>query len=342
MKLSPRDAARYFARPEPGRTGLLLYGADAMRVALKRQEVIANLLGPNAEEEMRLTRIMASDLRGEPAALGDAIKARGFFPGPRAVLLEDATDSVSGPITAALEDWQEGDAQLVVTARQLPPRSALRKAFEGHKNAYAVGIYDDPPGRDEIETMLAQAGLKQVDRAAMGALTDLAISLDPGDFRQTVEKLSLYKLNDPEPVTPDDVAACAPRSSEAAADALIHAVAESRQGEIGMLLRRLQAQGVTPVALCIAATRHFRALHAAAADPEGPAGGIARQRPPIPFKARDRMTRQAQTWGMHRLEQALTLLIDTDLQLRSSQRAPQMALMERSLIRLARLGARRA
>ena len=48
MKLSPRDAPRYFAKPEPQRTGLLIFGPDAMRVALKRQEVIAALIGPEA------------------------------------------------------------------------------------------------------------------------------------------------------------------------------------------------------------------------------------------------------------------------------------------------------
>jgi len=342
MKLSTREAARYFARPEPDRTGLLIYGADPMRVALKRQEVIAALLGPTAEEEMRLTRLAATDLRSDPAALADAIKARGFFPGPRAVFLEDATDPLAPTVEAALADWQAGDAQLIVTAKQLAPKSGLRKLFETHDNAYAVGIYDDPPGRDEIEAMLAQAGLGTVDRAGMGTLLDLAAQLDPGDFRQTVEKLALYKLNDPEPVTPDDVAACAPRSTEAETETLIHMVAEAKGAEIGPLLRRLQAQGMAPVTLCIAATRHFRQLHAAASHPEGPATGIARLRPPVHFKARDRMIRQAQTWGGARLEQALEVLIDTDLQLRSSSRVPQMALMERSLIRLAMLGRRRA
>ena len=48
MKLTPRDAKPYFARPDPARTGLLIYGGDAMRVALKRQQVIAALIGAAA------------------------------------------------------------------------------------------------------------------------------------------------------------------------------------------------------------------------------------------------------------------------------------------------------
>lgn len=335
MKLSTRDAEAYFARPDPKAAGLLIYGADAMRVALKRQEVLENLLGPEADPEMRLTRLPAADLRSDPAALIDAMKARGFYPGPRAVFVEDAGDGLAPVIAAALEEWREDDAQIVVTARQLAARSALRKLFEGHKQAYAAGIYDDPPSRDQIEAILTKAGLADIGREAMTDLVALAQALDPGDFRQTVEKLALYKLGDDSAVSSADVAACAPATVEAELDDILHAAAEAQRGAIGPLVTRLGGQGVAPVTLCIAAERHFRALHAAAIHPQGPAAGLSAMRPPVFGPRRDRMIRQAQAWGMRKLEDALTLLVETDLQLRSSQQAPQMALMERALIRLA-------
>ncbi len=340
MKLAPRDAPRFFAKPDPGLAGVLIYGADAMRVALKRQELIAGLVGPQGEEEMRVTRIPASDLRKDPALLGDAIKAQGFFPGPRVAFVEEATDALAKVITPALDDWAAGDATVVVTAASLTPRSALRKYFEAHRSAYAAAIYDDPLSAAEIEAELQKAGLGVVSREAMTDLRGLASALDPGDFRQTVEKLALYKLNDPTPVSPADVLACAPASTEAEMDDVLHAAAEGNPAALGPLLSRLEAQGVQPVTLCIAATRHFRTLHLAASDREGPAKGIARARPPVNFKVRDRMIRQAQAWGAHRLETALELLIDTDLQLRSSSKAPQTALMERALIRLAHMARR--
>ncbi|QBY01835.1 DNA polymerase III subunit delta [Rhodophyticola sp. CCM32] len=335
MKLSPREASGYFARPDPDATGLLIYGADAMRVALKRQQVLEALLGPEAEAEMRLTRIPAPDLRSDSAALLDAVKAQGFFPGPRAVFVEDAGDGLAPVIRIALEDWAPGDAQIIVTARQLAARSALRKLFEGHKTAYAVGIYDDPPSRHEIEETLQKAGVTQIGPEAMADLTTLAQSLDPGDFRQTVTKLALYKHQDPAPVTPGDVAACAPATIEAELDDILHAAAEAQAGAIGPLVTRLGGQGVQPVGLCIAALRHFRILHSASAHPGGASAGIASARPPIFGPRRERMIRQAQAWGLHNLETALGLLVETDLTLRSSQQAPQMALMERALIRLA-------
>jgi len=44
---------------------------------------------------------------------------------------------------------------------------------------------------------------------------------------------------------------------------------------------------------------------------------------------------------VYKLETALGILTDTDLTLRSSSRAPTMAVMERALIRLAMLAQRR-
>lgn len=341
MKLPPREASGYFARPDPAKTGILIYGEDAMRVALKRQELIAALIGPEGEAEMRLTRIPAAELRKEPALLGDAIKAVGFFPGARVAFVEDANDTVIKPITAAVEDWQPGDAQIVVTAGQLQAKSALRKLFEGHPNAYAAALYNDPPSRAEIEAELTRAGLARPDGAAMEMLTLLSKELDPGDFRQTLEKIALYKLGDDAPLSPDEVTLCAPGSTEADLDDVLNIVAEGRTGEIGPVMARLEAQGAAAVTLLIMATRHFRALHTAASDPGGVGQGITRLRPPVFGPRRDRMSRQASGWGMYRLEQALQMLLETDLSLRSAgQHGPALAIVERAFIRLAMLGRR--
>ena len=340
MKRAGGAALRYCAKPDPASAGALLYGGEAMRVAAARQELVAALVGPDAAAEMREIRLAAAEIRKDPAALSDALKARGFFAGPRAVVVEDATDTLAPVAAAALADWRQDDARLVVTAGALPARSALRKLFETHPSAMALAFYDDPPGRDEIEAVLARAGLGEPPSAAMAAIEGLAQTLDPGEFRQTVERIALYKLGDPAPLEPAEVAALAPATVDAAADDVVAVVADGKIAEIGPLVRRLAAGGVGPVTLCLAALRHFRALHAAAADPGGPGAGIARLRPPVFGPRRDQLLRQAQSWGMHRLETAIELLLDTDLALRSSAKAPAMAVVERALVRLAMLGRR--
>lgn len=334
MILRGAQASRYLAQPDPAHAGLLLCGPDAMRVAIKRQDAVAALLGPQGESEMRLTRLPASDLRRDGAALSDALRAQGFFPGQRVVLLEDATDTAAPVIAAALADWRPGDAYLLVTGGDLK-KGALRSLFEGHRAAVAIVLYDEPPTRDEIQAELARAGLSRVDPAALADLTALAQALDPGDFRQTLEKVALYKWGDDSALSATDVAACAPASVETATDDLIAAAADRRAADIAPLIRRLEAQGVAPVTICIAATRHFRNLHAALSDPGGPESALGRIRN---FRARDAMQRQARQWDLRRVEMALTHLVETDLTLRSSSRAPQMALVERALLRLASMG----
>ena len=332
MNLRGAAAAKFFAEPDAGTAGALIYGADAMRVALKRQQLIANLAGPEADAEMRITRMNGAEARSDPAAVIDAMKATGFFPGPRVVFVEGVTEVQAVPVIAALSDWSPGDAALVVTAGSLRKTSKLRAAFEAHGRAAAIGLYDDPPGREEVDAAIAAEGLR-LDAEARRAVDILATELDPGDFRQTLTKLALY--SDGQTSNAGDVALMAPATHEAGSDEIIAAAAEGHPQAIGPLMQRLAGQGVAPVALVIFTTRHFQQLHAAATG-----GGVSNLRPPVYGPRRDAMERQVRGWGAERLERALDLLMETDLTLRSASRAPQMAVMERAFIRLAMMAKR--
>jgi DNA polymerase III subunit delta len=331
MILKGIEATRYFAKPDPAKTGLLIFGADPMRVALKRAEVVAALIGPEGPAEMRLTRIAAADLRKDAALLMDAVKAIGFFPGPRVALVEDATDSLAPLIEGALKDWKPGDAQVIVTAGGLTGKSALKVLFEKHPAVFSAGLYDDPPSREEIEATLKKAGLVEVSGPAMADLNTLARALDPGDFRQLIEKVALYKFGDATPLTGEEVAALAPATIETEVEDVVAAAADGRLADIGPLILRLEGQGMAPVTICIRALQHFRMLHNVASDPSGAAINRAR----VNFKMKDAVERQARSWGARRLEEALTALIDCDLTLRSTSKAPVMAVMQRTLMRLA-------
>ena len=334
MKLAGDKANNYFSNPDANHTSILIYGADSMRVALRRQELLKSLIGDNAEEEMRLTRISASDLRKDPALLLDGLKASGFFPGLRAVFVEDATDTIEPIIDKAMQDWQKGDAFLVLTAGQLNARSKLRKTIENYNNSVAIGIYNDPPNEKEIISTASKHNLNNFDNDAKKELIALGRSLDPGDFQQTLEKLSLYKYKDDTVITSTDIQSCAPVTIDAALDEAINIIADARSDEVGPILNRLFGQGTNPTTLCIAATRHFRNLHLAASHPSGPDVALSRARPPVFGHRKDRMVRQARGWGGIRLEKALGVLINTDLSLRSSSKAPAQAILERAFIRI--------
>lgn len=333
MKLAGTEANRYLARPDPGRAGVLIYGADAMRVALKRQEAIAALIGPAGEAEMRLTRMTGADLRRDGSLLLDAIKSAGFFPGPRVAFVEEVTDGLADTVAIALKEWKPGDANIILTAGELKGKSALKTLIEKHLAAVAIALFDDPPSREEVEALLARAGLKAIEPAAMAELLTLSRQLDPGDFRQTLEKVALFKHGDPAPLTVAEVVDLAPGSVEADVFDVVAAAVDGRAVELGLLMRRIEGQGVQAVTLCIQTLRYVRALHGATSDPGGIAAGMART---FGFgNRRAAMQAQAQKWGGRALEQALGLLVETDLTLRSTSRAPAMAVMERALIRIA-------
>ena len=336
MKLSGRDAARFFARPDAGLAGMLLYGADAMRVALRRAAPGEALIGPDGAAEMRLTRISGAEVRRDPAAVADAAKAVGFFPGRRVVLVDDATDATAPALRAALQDWRAGDAVLVVTAGALGGGSGLRKTFEAAKTAVAIGIYADPPGREEIEAALAGTGLALPDRETFADLEALAQGLDPGDFSQFLAKLALYKRGDAAPLSAEDIAACAPQAGEAEIDEVVALAADGSTGRLAVGFRRLGAR-VNPTGVTIAAGRYFRTLHAAACAADGPEAALARARPPVFGPRRARMAAQARALGAPELEKALTLIMDAELALRSGRPLPGPALVERLLVRIAML-----
>ena len=317
MMLTGAAARDYLRKPDAAHAAILIFGADPMRVADARQGVVLALVGPAGADEMRLTRIASADLRKDPALLDDAIKAQGFFPGHRVALVEDATDGIAKVIGAALSDWQPGDEQVV---------------FFGFFFVSFVLVF--------LFIALRVVVLARPDRDVMDLLMSLSSTLEPGDFRQTLDKISLYKLGDDSPLTLDDVTANAPQSAEVDVDDLLDIVTAGQDDQLGPIMRNLPAQGVAPVTLCSGATRHFRRVHQVAADPGGPASGVGRLRPPAFGPRRDKIVRQASHWGRDRLERALTALTDVDLQLRSAQSAPPDALLERTMIRLAMMARR--
>ena len=169
MKLTSRDLISFYESPPKGVAGVLIYGNDQMRVANKRQKLIHSLLGPKADEEMRLTRISRENLKKAPEQAIDLCKAQGFFPGQRALLIEEANETITDIIIKVFDVWKDGDATLIVTAGSLKPASNLRKFFEQQQNTFSAPIYDSPMTRAEIEKIRG----KPVFRGTLDSLLEL-------------------------------------------------------------------------------------------------------------------------------------------------------------------------
>lgn len=336
MKLSGRDARRIPDRPDPRFAGYLFYGEDQAETASRRERLVSALLGG---DDMALTRMDGQAARRDPAALADALRASGFFAGRPVVVIDGATDGMTAAIASAVEDLRSEEGVLVCSAKLLFARSKLRQFFEKAPNLACAPVYDDPPDAAEIAEMLARAEAPKADEAGMEELLNLARGVDSGAFRQTIVKLGIYAMGAPA-VTADAVRDCAPPAMDADADALVEAAAAGDAAGVATLCARLAGQGVAPVGVGISASRRFRQLHRLAAAPGGPEAAGAALRPPLRGPRLTASVALLRRWPLGRLEQALSTLMELELALRSSSPAPDWAVLERALVRVAMLAGR--
>lgn len=340
MKLSGRDAKRLIGSPDLSLSGVLIYGEDGVEVAHRRAKLIAAI---TEGDDLRLTRLSAADVRRDPASVLDAAKARGFFAGRQAVLIEDAGDGVTEALKAALEDVEPEDAFIVATAGILPARSKLRKLFEGSKTAAAAPCYADALDRDALRELLEEAGAKSIEDDALRDLEALVRDLDTGATRDLATRLALYAMDDGGVVSAAHLVACAPRGADADVDDMLDAVADGRAEQLGLFLSRLKSQGQSAVSVTLAAGRYFRRLHAlaAAVDNGGSAdAAVGALRPPVFGPRRDALLRRSRKWRLGAVETAMSLILETDDTVRGRAATADFAVVERALLKIA-LSARR-
>ena len=338
MKLNPRNVSNYCGKPDPSKAGLLIYGADSLRVASLLEKTTLALVGPSGKDEFRLLRLAADEVQRDGGELAAAVKSQSFFPGQRAVVVENAADGIVKAVEWAFKERAEGDAPIIVTAGMLRPASKLRKLFEGHKNAYCAPVYADQISSFEIKEAVKNAGLKRVSPSAMSDIEALGKSMSPQALRLFLDKIALYKLSDDSEVAPDDVEACASDGGEMQLDDLMNAVADGHPEKVCAAIRRLCSQGYAPISICIIAQRMFRNIFLVASDPSGPEVGIARIRPPVLGRKKQRLQQQAMRWKAKGAESALLRLGRTDRYLRSGRPIPALEAVEGTLVRIAKAG----
>jgi len=327
VKLAGARAAGFCARPADalsGRvTGALLHWPDGGLIALSRRELVAVLTDG---DDLRLTRLEPGAAVKDPAEIDAALRARGFFPGRRVLLIEGARDSLASPLAAILGDSgsenadpDTEDAFLVVTAEGLGVRSALRQLFEKAPRLVALGLYPDPPDVAEIARMMASAGLPAgVTPEGAEVLCGLASEIGRSALGPLIEKIAVYGLGRTEPLGLEEFHPLLPAAADSELDRLTSAVADGKADAVGPLVSRLSAAGTGPVAMLIATGRHFRQLLSLASAPDGIEAALNRLRPPAFGPRRHQFATQARNWGPARLEAANRLLFQTDRGLRAA------------------------
>lgn len=338
MKLAGRDVARFCKNPDINLIGALLYGPDAGIISVRRRELTRAILGEEPDD-LRVSQIAAVDVRKDRSLLDTELKAKGFFPGRRIVIIESATDGMSKAFGEVLETVQVDDAFLILTAAQLPARSSLRKLFEGSRKLASLQLFQDAPGPNDIEDLLRSSGLSRgASPEAVSLLTEIAQGMDYGSFLQIIDIIILYASHTAAELTAEQVTSIAPVAQDSEVDRFVDAVSHGNAANIGPILKRLETNGTNAVTLLIALQRQFRQMLMVSSAEGGPEAGIASVRPPLWGARKSAMQSLMRRWRPNRLEQANQILFETDSNIRSSANLPAMAVLERCALRLAMMG----
>jgi DNA polymerase-3 subunit delta len=334
VKISGRQAASFARNPDAAARAVLVYGPDAGLVSERIQALVASVLDDPADPFRRVD-LAADTLLTDPARLADEAAAISFTGGRRVVVVRGAGDRQAAVFESLLEGWP-GDALVVVEGSDLGPRSALRRAFEGGDAAAALPCYADDAGSlsDLVRETLRGEGVG-AEPAAVEYLVG-QLGADRLMSRREIEKLALY-VGAGGKASVEDARAVVGDAGSISLDEVADAVAGGEREILDGRLERSFRLGNSPSSVLLAVNRHLHKLRIVVAQVE--AGQSIEQavrslRPPIFFKRKAAVERQAGLWRRNNLGRALNIVTEAELECRTTGQ-PERALCVRALFRVA-------
>jgi DNA polymerase-3 subunit delta len=341
VQLQGRQADSFLRAPDPAIRAVLIHGPDSGLVA-ERVAMLARHAVPDLSDPFRVSDLSGADLAADPARLQDEVQARALTGGGRVVIVRNPREDAA-VLFEALLALDAVEARVIVQAGELTPRSALRKLFEGAKNAAAMACYPDDAEAigDLVRGTLAEAGL-DVEPAALAALTG-QLGADRLLTRRELEKLVLYMDRAPGPVTLADVQACIGDGAAHAMDDVVYTAAAGDIARLDAELQRAFVEGSAPVGMLRMMANHVQKLQLAVGHMER--GGnvesaVRAIRPPIFFKRQDAFRAQVRQWDGARLAGALALLTEAEVRCKTTGR-PELLVCPRALFSIAAAARRR-
>ncbi|UEM21167.1 DNA polymerase III subunit delta [Skermanella mucosa] len=314
MKIPAGRIEGFVRRPDPNVRAVLFYGPDGGLVR-ERADTVSRGVVEDQHDPFRVVDMLGSAVAKDPARLADEVAAMSLTGGRRLIRIRDADDGVTGAFASLFESLPGGDSMVVVEAGDLSKGSKLRALFENAPAGAPIPCYV------EDESALADT------IAGMLAAHKLTVSADARDFlaanlvgdrmiaRGEVEKLVTYMGEGGRRVELEDAQACIGDSGALEMDAPSWAAGDGDFAGVDRALRRLFAEGMSPVPILRSAQRHFQRLQLVVAQVEkgdSVERAVATLRPPLFFKVKNQFTGQVRRWTPAALRQGLDRLTDAE------------------------------
>lgn len=336
MKVRAGDVDRLCARPPENLRAILLYGPDRGLVAERLRRATRAVVGEDAGR-LHTTDLEADAVWRHPERLLDGAAQLPLDGGACVVRIRNAGDRVADAVKAFL-DGDAGGSMVLVEAGDLRPSSRLRKLFEGAKDAAAApGYADDPGAVARLVDEMARAARVEVDPQARAHLAE-RLGRDRGVTRSEIEKVLLY-AGEGGRVSYEEALAVTGDNALLGMSVLADAAGLGRAGEAFRALARLEEDGTSPVAVARGLLRHFQALHRISGADDA-ARAVEGLRPPVHFRRKRDMVRQAEHWRPEAVERALAMLVRAEVRAKRSG-TPSRTVVRETVLRIARLAAAR-
>jgi DNA polymerase-3 subunit delta len=337
VKIEPRQADAFLKKPDPRIRGVVIYGNDDGLVA-ERAAQLARTVCEDLKDPFRVVDIAGDALKGDPARLADEFGAMSLMGGRRVIRVRPAGEESA----AALENLvsaSAGDALIILEGGNLTPRSGLRALAETEPSLAALPCYADSEG--DLERLLessARAAGFSVEEDAQGWIVE-RLGGDRAQSRSEIDKLLLYmSSSESKTITLADAAAVLGDTSAMDVDDVVGATFDGDLVLLDRALDRVFAEGGNAVQLVRALQRHADQLHLVSGHAKNgnleaamfKARGLPRGGP-----VRRRFENHLRRWPLPRLSQALSRILDAELECKSTG-LPDQAIARRLCLSLAR------
>jgi DNA polymerase-3 subunit delta len=334
---------KFIADPPADMRLFLVFGRDAGAITERARQLEA-LAGSRDPAGGSPVRFGSDEVAGNPGRLSDEINAASLFGGEPVITLRitDGRHNVMAGLAPLLGSPPKA-GWLIVEAGDLPPSSAVRKAFEANAHAAALPCYESD-ARDlaaMAHAMFADAGCTSEPEA--GDMLVATIGNDRLISRSEIEKLVLF-VGEGGRAGIDDVLAIVGENLNVRGDRITDDAFLGRSDAVEADLIRLRAEGQSPVALAAQALRQIIALQRMSASVAAgkPAEAVVKQaRPPIFFNRQAAVKTVLAHWNATYIARSRQIMADAIF---ATRRQPQLddALVSDALQRIAAMGRRLA
>ena len=329
VKLSGQQGERWVLQPNTDHWAVLLYGPNRGLVRDRAKNISSFLTNGHTDDPFLVATLDEAAIKADPGVLFTEAYSLALTGGNKIVRVSGATDKLATELDAILSSDSRSNS-LIIEAADLPPRSKLRTLFEKLTNAASIACYDDDSSN--LRSLITEKFRSQnisFDNDAVDALL-ARLSKDRLLNLSEIDKVCLF-VGPGETVSENLIRLAIGESGGETIDDIVYLIFDGQKNLADHALAEGFVEGYSPVQIVRRLQSHLeRLLRVRSLMDRGESidRAMAKLRPPVFFKVKDRFRRQVTMWPIAQLQKCLDALIELEIECKSTG-MPDAALCQR-------------